>query len=493
MGLYPGALAVCAVLTALITIRANTGAASRLSWSADFQLFQRTFLAIYYVSMTADWLHGPYVYALYSSYGFSKHDIAVLFVGGFGASMIFGTFVGAAADKMGRRKFCQLYCLLYITSCATKHANHYWVLMLGRVLGGIAASLLFSSFDSWLICEHNNRGFESPLLSQTFSLMYFGNSIAAILAGVMAESAVDSLSLTPAAGIWYFGGYCTPFDLSACFLVVALALITANWNENYGSTPAFEEQTMLACASTASTVLFATQDVELPMCWVAAWKQLLNDKRIMLCGAAVSLFEGSMYIFVFNWTPALSSNSDQPLPSGLIFICFMVACMGGSSLFAVISRYHEPVAILRLVFLVAAISVSLPCFFTSNLAVLIGFLLFEGCVGIYFPAMGTVKSQIVPEEARATIYNIFRIPLNAIVLAVLLNHMETATAFFCCGVLLAAAFASMVLLSNLGPSSHAAEASVSDVGGLEDGKANGEWKVALMSASDDDRGQSKDY
>lgn len=31
----------------------------------------------------ADWLQGPYVYALYEYYGFSKTDIGKLFIGGF--------------------------------------------------------------------------------------------------------------------------------------------------------------------------------------------------------------------------------------------------------------------------------------------------------------------------------------------------------------------------------------------------------------------------
>ena len=48
----------------------------------------------------ADWLQGPYVYALYAHYGMSTHDIEVLFVAGFGSSMIFGTFVGSIADKL---------------------------------------------------------------------------------------------------------------------------------------------------------------------------------------------------------------------------------------------------------------------------------------------------------------------------------------------------------------------------------------------------------
>jgi hypothetical protein len=47
----------------------------------------------------ADWLQGPYVYALYESYGYDSSDIAKLFITGFGSSMIFGTFVGSLADS----------------------------------------------------------------------------------------------------------------------------------------------------------------------------------------------------------------------------------------------------------------------------------------------------------------------------------------------------------------------------------------------------------
>jgi len=32
---------------------------------------------VYYFMMAGDWLQGPYVYALYDSYGFSQEDIAV--------------------------------------------------------------------------------------------------------------------------------------------------------------------------------------------------------------------------------------------------------------------------------------------------------------------------------------------------------------------------------------------------------------------------------
>jgi hypothetical protein len=34
----------------------------------------------------------------------------------------------------------------------------------GRLLGGVATSLLFSAFESWVVAEHNARGFDDKLL-----------------------------------------------------------------------------------------------------------------------------------------------------------------------------------------------------------------------------------------------------------------------------------------------------------------------------------------
>merc|ERR1712157_371797 len=65
-----------------------------------------------------------------------------------------------------------------------------------------------------------------------------------------------------------------------------------------------------------------------------------------------------------------------------------------------------------------------------------GFVLFEVCVGMYFPCMGTLKGTVVPEAKRATIYNIYRIPLNAIVVCVLLVDLSVTTTFLICSILL---------------------------------------------------------
>jgi len=336
-----------------------------------------------------------------------------------------------------------VYCVLYLLSCVTKHANHYWVLMLGRVLGGIATSLLFSSFESWMVCEHNARGYDAAAMGDTFSLMYFGNSLCAILAGMMAEAAADSVALTKVSptGFWHYGGYCSPFDLSALFLTIGFVLITTLWGENYGSSSG-----------------------EGSACDVGGISKLVTkDPSILLAGAVISLFEGSMYIFVFNWTPALSTKSAAPPPFGLIFAAFMVACMGGSSLFAILSRTMSAETLLKYVFLASSLALALPLLASTTLAVLVSFLAFEACVGMYWPCIGTVKSQVVPEESRATIYNVYRVPLNAIVLGVLLNHISTATALTCCsGMLLMAFVCQRSLVGRMSAASKTIDNSMSD-------------------------------
>ena len=135
-----------------------------------------------------------------AEYGYSQHDIAVLFVAGFGSSMVFGSFIGGMADSCGRRKFVFLFAAIYAASCLTKHYKNFHILMLGRLLGGVATSLLFSVFDSWLIRAHSDCGVSS-YLSKSFSAASYGNSLIAIgAAGLVANKAASASELLPLFG-----------------------------------------------------------------------------------------------------------------------------------------------------------------------------------------------------------------------------------------------------------------------------------------------------
>ncbi|CAH2044318.1 unnamed protein product [Thlaspi arvense] len=90
--------AMAAVVAVLELSKTNK---DRINTSSAFNSFKNNYLLIFSLMMATagDWLQGPYVYYLYSTYGFGKGDIGQLFIAGFGSSMLFGTIVGSLADK----------------------------------------------------------------------------------------------------------------------------------------------------------------------------------------------------------------------------------------------------------------------------------------------------------------------------------------------------------------------------------------------------------
>merc|ERR1711957_1115413 len=60
-------------------------------WRADLVSLRRRYLCGYIPAMLADWIMGAHIYALYQSFGYSMHDIALLFMIGFGSSLSLGT------------------------------------------------------------------------------------------------------------------------------------------------------------------------------------------------------------------------------------------------------------------------------------------------------------------------------------------------------------------------------------------------------------------
>ena len=51
----------------------------------------------------------------------------------------------ARDDRFG----CIVFCLLEVAINVLEHYNHFWLLALGRVMGGISTSLLFTAFETW--------------------------------------------------------------------------------------------------------------------------------------------------------------------------------------------------------------------------------------------------------------------------------------------------------------------------------------------------------
>jgi len=256
------------------------------------------------------------------------------------------------------------------------------------VLGGVCTSLLFSAFVTWMVAEHRKRGFPEGWLSDTFGTASFINGISAIIAGICAQLVADSL------------GEIGPFQAAIALTVLALFFVVF-WEENYGSSG--EEGKKDESSSTNAG---------------AAMRAIMADKKILLTGVVNSLFEGTMYSFVFMWVPTmLGALQGRPLPTGLVFSSFMTCMSLGGLLFSksfllgIASAEQLAVG----VFLVAAAALTVPVFSSSLIPILISFIIFETCVGIFFPCLGLLRSKVIPDSIQGSVMNIFRVPLNILV------------------------------------------------------------------------------
>jgi hypothetical protein len=204
-----------------------------------------------------------------------------------------------------------------------------------------------------------------------------------------------------------------------------------------------------------------------------------SDPKIMLVGAIQSMFEAAMYIFVLNWPPAVSgaiesyfskfSTSSSATPYGTVFSCFMACCLLGSTLFGRLTSSTgrtdartgkvrramstEGFAVGMLALATTAMGVATLSIGTSSVPLILARLtslpilsaicgkislslsspgmvlsvlmlslfLFESCVGMYFPTIGTLRSKYFPDSHRSVVMNLFGIPLNAMVVTVFLS------------------------------------------------------------------------
>jgi len=389
---------------------------SSVPMNASFFKFQRNYLLVYLIVSCADWLQGPYMFVVYQTYGFPVGDIGKLFITGFISAMIFGPVVGALADKFGRKKMCLGFCVFYGAACILAHIPVFPVLILGRILSGVATAILFSCFEAWMIHQHFHRGFHADLLESTFDLATTGNGIIAIFAGFLASILVARY------------GPLSPLKASLVCLVLAFLVISPTWSENYGN-------------SQIEILESLQQSVHV----------LRKDPRVLILGFAQSLFESGMYIFVFMWTPALQSTTPFEVLNGWVFACFMISITIGSAVFSYSSQSSKIEEIGFWNYISSIFFLAVPAFSTNHVARLLAFCAFEGNVGIHFPVTGILRGKVIPEGQRSTLMTFFRVPLNFIVACVLLSidNLAESSVFIICSITAGVSAALLFSMSKL--------------------------------------------
>ncbi|CAO3598584.1 unnamed protein product [Absidia cylindrospora] len=392
-----------------------------------FKAFQRSYLVVYLTVMGADWLQGPYLYKLYTSYGLAFEQIALLFLTGFLSGAFAGTALGSMADSWGRRKVCLLFCITTISALCLRLINMYPILIISHILSGASTALMYSVFESWYVSEHATRGYPVDWRSRTFATSTFLNGFVAIIAGLVANQLVD---------LWGLGA---PYVFAMVLLGFAGFMISTTWTENYGETQ-------------------GNRDVKLVDALKQGCQVLFSNSNILILGAAQTFFECAMYVFVLLYTPAiesaamahLGSDDGQKLPLGYLFSTLMFAVMCGSLAFQTIDRQvsvpnaHGLIALLtkdRLLVLALTIASAAFCCMAYQVSSMItlgmAYHAFEFTTGLYYPSISSLKAEAIPEESRASVMTLLRIPMNVSIAIIFWNveAISQAMLFALCGVM----------------------------------------------------------
>jgi MFS family permease len=367
----------------------------------EFRLFQSQYLTVFLIIMLADWLQGTNMYTLYSSYGV---NIGNLFLSGFLSSAVFGTFLGIFVDRWGRRFGCLVFCVLEIIINLLEHIPDMRLLLLGRILGGITTSLLFSAFESWMVSEHRKKGFPEELLSSTFAIASWGNGVMAIGAGFLAQVASDSR------------GDIGPFQVAILLTIVCLGLILF-WEENMGDHSDSSEQISDKAGGSAVAEAKVKEQPSFRESCRLSVSIIYQNPAILFLGLSQAFFEGAVFSFVFMWVPSLLSAGDGILPTGLIFSCFMISMTIGGIVFS-LALSHLPVDaefLCVIVYTISAASMLVPVFTFQFWPVFIAFIVLEGMLGMFNSCGAQLRSRYYPDNLQSSIMSVFRLPLNLLV------------------------------------------------------------------------------
>lgn len=350
--------------------------------AAAFSRFQKQYLVVHFVISLADWMQGTNMYTLYQSYGV---DVGALYLTGFTSSALFSVVAGLYADKQVRDYGRIVYCIIEIVVNALEHVPNFYTLFLSRILGGMSTSLLCSVFESRMVSAHRQRGFPEEWLSQTFGLASASSGFAAILAGVLAQIACD------------WRGDIGPFQAAIALTCLALVLILL-----LNSGPSWSVGT----ESESNEVASSCKGVDC----------LRSEPQVLLLGLSTSLFEGVVYTVVFCWVPTVQAalGADH-LPSGLVFSCFMLCLTLGGFAFPEAIKVASAECCAYCTFGVSAVAL-LTLSMCSSLPMVMGCLLvFEFCIGMFYPCAAMLRSQYIPDDTQESLMNILRFPLNILV------------------------------------------------------------------------------
>jgi MFS family permease len=341
----------------------------------EFQLFQSSFITGYSLVMLCELIVNASFYHIFLSLNLTLPQITKLYLTTLISSTV--THILTEIVDIGARKDkCVLSTILYAVSMFSiffgSH-GHFEMLLLSRIIYGIASALQHVAFESYGIHEHSSRGFPEDWLGQTFALLTHTMALMTALSGILGTIA-SSIGRLGCVGLTT----CL-FSITAVYLIVA-------WEKDV-NTPRFM----------ISGFLFNFNSV---------LNTMKSNKQMFLVIIISSLFETAITIFTFYWAPWLTdllTEKDITVPYEIIFASFMICSMIGNYLFQLFISKSQLIGVdttFQAVLLLSSVAYFLGAIVENPLFAYGMSVIVQIAVGMYWPCIGYFRGRVIVPELR---------------------------------------------------------------------------------------------
>lgn len=176
----------------------------------------------------------------------------------------------------------------------------------------------------------------------------------------------------------------------------------------------------------------------------------MKKREVLSVGIAESLTLAVQNLYLFLWTPILLASTDDKINIGFIFLCMVTSIIVGTKVFEIGVIYLRANLYVILSFCLFTIFSSLSVIYLVDnfLVRVIAFACLNGSSGLYNPLYSFIKYKILEDKNRALLMNIFRIPLNAYVIIVLLS-LKFLNPFTVCLIAAGMSFVAFLIIFSL--------------------------------------------
>jgi len=184
------------------------------------------YLICYILTKANIWAKTAYLWTLYNKvHGFNVNEIAILYLIDNLSTLVFSPITGSLADIFGRKLFCIVYCVLVVSNLSLRLTESRSLAYVAQVLTGISATLINTTFESWVNYEASKEFGENKKEKEKFLKKLFKTQ-------TLIDSVVSIIASCVSAFFYNIYGIKAPIIISMICATLGMIATCVLWDEN---------------------------------------------------------------------------------------------------------------------------------------------------------------------------------------------------------------------------------------------------------------------